>query len=309
MRHVERTHGIDSDIARLAAAQYGVVGRGQLEGLGLSHDQIVRRVRAGRLHRLHRGVYAVGHMALTQRSRWMAAVLACGPGAVLSHWSAAALWGFRSHRGGPIHVTSPRKTKSRGSIGRHTARLLPDEVTAPDGIPVTTVPRTNLDLAALTDAHRVESCLRQCEYLRLHDSLSLWDLLRRHRGHRGSRAVRLALARLGETPGEVEEGLEERFLAFLDAHRLLRPELNAWLEAQGHLYRVDCLWRPQHLVAELDSWQAHSTRSSFRADKTRDRHLLLAGYRTTRIAWHHLEHEPDALAADLQALLAAGTAP
>ncbi len=233
----------------------------------------------------------------------MAAVLFCGSGAVLSHWSAAALWGFRSYRGGSIHVTSPNKTKSQGSIRRHAARLRPDEVTRHDGIPVTTVPRTNLDLAVLTDAHAVESCLRQCEYLRLYDSFSLWDLVERYPGHRGNVAARSALARLGETPGETEEGLEEQFLAFLDSHHLLRPELNAWLEAQGHRYKVDCLWRSQGLIAELDSWQAHGTRSSFQSDKTRDRHLLLAGYRTTRVTRQMLNHEAEALAADLKRLL------
>lgn len=299
----KRTHGNDGLIAELAERQHGVVGRRQLLAMGFSGREIDRRLVGRRLHLIHRGVYAVGHRVLTQRSRWMAAVLASGPDAVLSHWSAAALWGFRSHSGGPIHVTSPGKSKSRDSILRHTARLRPDEVTTHDDIPVTTAPRTNLDLAAATDAHTVESCLRRCEYLRLYDRLSLWHLIDRYPGHRGNRAARTALARLGETPGETEEGLEERFLAFLDAHGLLRPELNAWLEAQGHRYKVDCLWRPRRLVAELDSWQAHGTRSAFRTDKTRDRHLLLAGYTTTRIAKVHLDQEPDDLAADLRRLL------
>jgi hypothetical protein len=294
---------MDAGIADLAERQHGVVGRTQLESLGLSRREIGRRLEAKRLHQLHRGVYAVGHRVLSIRGHWMAAVLACGPGAVLSHWSAAALWGFRSHSGGLIHVTSPSKSKSRSSICRHRALLRPDEVTTHDNIAVTSVPRTNLDLAAVSDAHVVESCLRQCEYLRLYDSLSLWDLLMRHPGHRGNRAARNALAKLGEAPGEVEEGLEERFLVFLDTHELPRPELNAWLEASGHRYKADCLWRPQRLIAELDSWQAHGTRSAFRTDKTRDRHLLLAGYSTTRIASSHLDHEPDALAADLSRLL------
>ena len=124
---------------------------------------------------------------------------------------------------------------------------------------MTTVPRTIFDLAGPADAHLVEACLRQCEYLRLYDRLSLWDLLERHPRQRGNGAVRTALAKLGEAPGEAEEGLEERFLVFLDAHGLPRPELNAWLEAEGHLYKADCLWRRQRLIAELDSWRAHLT--------------------------------------------------
>lgn len=303
MRPSGRTHGSDGQIAAVAETQHGVVAHAQLMGIGLSPEAIKRRVAAGRLHRLHRGVYAVGHKVLSIRGHWMAAVLFCGPNAVLSHWSAAALWGFRGHGSGLIHITSPSKAKSRGTIRRHRALLRPDEVTKHDGIPVTTVPRTNLDLAAASDAHVVESCLRQCEYLRLYDSLSLWDLLERYPGHRGNRAARTALGRLGEMPGETEEGLEERFLAFLDEYELPRPELNAWLEARGHRYKVDCLWRPQRLIAELDSWQAHGTRSAFRTDKSRDRRLLLAGYVTTRIADSHLTHEPDALADDLRRLL------
>lgn len=237
----------------LAERQHGVVSRRQLLEIGLSDNSIEARLRQGALHRLYRGVYAVGHRVLSPRGRWIAAVLFCGPDAVLSHWSAAALWGFRSHSGGLIHVTSPSKSRSQGSIRRHFARLPADEVTSQDGIPVTTVPRTNLDLAAASDAHEVESCLRQCEFLRLYDSLSLWDLLARYPGHRGSRGVRTALARLEEASGESHRGLEERFLVFLDAHGLPRPDLNVWLEAAGHRYKVDCLWRGTKQIAELDS--------------------------------------------------------
>jgi len=303
MRPLEQTRGWDERIARLAAGQHGVVGRGQLVEMGLGPDAIKRRLRAGRLHKLHAGVYAVGHTALTQLSRWMAAVLACGPGAVLSHWSAAALWGFRSHGGGSIHVTSPSKSRSLDEMRRHRVLLLLDEVTVEDGIPVTTAPRTIFDLAAVSSPGTVESALRQCEYLRLYDPLSLGDLVRRYPGHRGNCAARVALAKRKESSGETEEGLEERFLAFLDVYRLPRPGFNVWLEAQGHRYKVDCLWPAQRLIAELDFWQAHGTRSSFQSDKTRDRRLLRAGYRTTRITWAQLTDEPEAIAHDLRALL------
>lgn len=299
----EQTRRSDAEIAALADRQHGVVGRAQLVDLGVGRRAIARRLRAGRLHQLHPGVYAVGHRVLSRRGRWMAAVLFCGPGAVLSHRSAAALWGFRNYSGA-IHVTSPCKSRSQGAIHRHWARLRPDEVTEHEGIPVTTVPRTNLDLAAESTPEAVESCLRQCEFLRLYDALSLWDLMERYPRRRGNPAIRAALARLGEAPGEVQEGLEERFLAFLDAHRLPRPHLNAWLEAQGHRYKVDCLWPEAMLIAELDSWEAHGTRSAFQTDKSRDRRLMLAGYRTTRVTHHMLDHEAEQLAADLRDLLA-----
>lgn len=302
MYHPERTREGDHTIAELAKRQHGVVARSQLLESGLSREAIVGRLRRGRLHRLYPGVYAVGHTALTPRSRWMAAVLACGPGAVLSHWSAAALWGIRSNRRGPIDITSPSKTKSRKAIRRHRILLQPDEVTVHDDIPVTTVPRTIFDLAAVSP-QTVESALRQCEYLRLYDPLSLGDLVGRYPGHRGNRAARAALERLGETSGKTEEGLEERFLAFLDRYRLPRPGFNVWLEVPGQRYKVDCLWPSIKEIVELDSWAAHGTRTAFRDDKARDRALRVAGYSTTRISWAQLDDEPEAIARDLRALL------
>jgi very-short-patch-repair endonuclease len=255
------------------------------------------------MHRVYAGVYSVGLRVLSQRGRWMAAVLSRGPGAVLSHWSAAAHWGVRDHYGGPIDVTSPSRTKSRGAIRAHSLGLASDEVTIEDGIPVTTVPRTLFDLA--TDSpNAVEPALRQAEYLRLRDRLSLPDLLDRHPGHRGNRAIRTALARLKETPGHTRSTMEERFIRSVDRHHLLRPNLNVWLTVGPDRFQVDCLWPAQRLIAELDSWSAHGTRTAFRSDKTRDRKLLTAGYRTTRIAWSHLDDEPDAVATDLRTLLA-----
>jgi len=299
----EQTRGIDARVSELAEQQYVVVELGQLRRLGVSKREVERRLAAGRLHQLYRGVYAVGHRVLPREAHWLAATKACGPHAVLSRRSAAAHWGFRSYSGAYVDITSPSKAKSRGSIRRHPARLHPDEVTERERIPITTVPRTIFDLARESTPQTIESCLRQCEYLRLYDSLSLWDLIERHPRHRGNKSVRIALSRLEETPGEVNEGLEERFLAFLDTYALLRPELNAWIFLGERRYKADCLWRQPKLIAELDSWQAHGTRQAFRSDKTRDRHLLLAGYTTVRIAWSHLDNEPELLAADLRRLL------
>ena len=280
-----------------------MVARAQLLGIGIGEDSVEGRLRAGSLLRVHRGVYAVGHRVLSREARWLAAVLACGEGAALSHWSAAALWGIRDPRSGPIDVTSSRKTRSRGAIRRHRALLEPDEATTHEGIPTTTVPRTILDLAAISDTHVAESALRQAEFLRRYDALSLPALLRRHPGHRGSPAIRTALARVREAPGQTDSKLEERFLRFLDAHRLPRPRLNVWITAVGHRYKVDCLWPAKRQIVELDSWQAHGTRSSFQSDRSRNRRLEAAGYRVTHVTWHQLDHEASSLAADLRALL------
>jgi predicted transcriptional regulator of viral defense system len=254
---------VDARIAAVAEEQHGVVGRAQLVGLGLEPGAIGRRLRAGRLHRLHSGVYAVGHKVLSPEGRWMAAVLACGPQAVLSHRSAAVLWGLRDYRGGAIDVTSPSKTKSRGAIRRHCAALPVDELTVERGIPVTTVPRTIFDLAATAGADTAEQALRQSEYLRLHDALSLPDLLARYPRRRGARAVRQCLARRAETPGRTRGWLEERFLPFLRRNGLPPPHLNVWLEVGGEWVEVDCLW-PGSVVVELDGFAAHGTRVAFR---------------------------------------------
>ena len=235
----------------------------------------------------------------------MAAVLACPPGAVLSHHSAAALWGIREPTGRAIEVTTPAKSRSRAGIHRHFATLPPDEVTTHLGIPVTTVPRTIFDLAAVSSVDVVEHALRQSEYLRLHDRLSLPDLLGRYPGRRGCRAVRACLWRRRNLPaGRARSWLELEFLPFLHRNELPRPQLNAWLKLDGKAIQVDCLW-PGKIVVELDGFAAHGTRVAFREDRARDRRLRVAGYGVTRIAPEQLDDEPEALPADLRALLGA----
>lgn len=233
----------------------------------------------------------------------MAAVLASGDGTVLSHGSAAALWRIRPPHEGPIDVALPRKCHSSREIRRHFLRLPADEVTLHDGIPVTTVPRTILDLAAISRPEAVESALRQAEYLRLHDRLSLPHLLARHPGRRGNRAVRAALARRAESTGRTRSALEERFLAVLDRHGLPRPQLNATVQAGMHSYEVDSLWPDSGQIVELDGWQGHGTRTAFRDDRARDRRLRAAGYGVTRLTWSQLDEEPTVIAHDLRTLL------
>ncbi len=235
----------------------------------------------------------------------MAAVLASGPGAVLSHRSAAALWGLRGYTAERHHVTCHRKSRPAASIKRHLSRLLPaDEVAVRDGIPVTSVPRTIFDCAAGGDVDLVESLIRQAEYEERYDRLSIPHLLQRYPRRRGCRAVRLALARFGESPsGAAASPLEERFLRFLRAYGLPIPRLNEWIVVGGRRYKVDCRWPGTKEIVELDGFSAHGTRSAFRADRERDRRLRVAGYGLTRISWAQLEDEQAAIAADLRALL------
>lgn len=301
---LRRTRPIDWEVARLAAEQYGVVGRGQLVGLGVSDRSVDHRVEVGRLHVVERGVYAVGHGRISRLGKWMAAVLASGPGAVLSHRSAAALWGIRDPTGGPVDVTVSHRSTSSNRICRHLSSLPEDEVTAHEGIPVTTVPRTVLDLAADSSVDRTESAIRQVEYLRLYDPLSLVDLIDRYPGRRGVGRLRAALARLEALPaGRTRSPLEDRFLPFLRRYRPPRPRLNDWIVVEGRRFQVDCHWPGSRQIVELDSWQAHGTRSAFREDRTRDRLLRVAGYEVTRISWAQLDDEPEAVASDLRRLL------
>lgn len=298
-----QTHrALDREIAELAEAQHGVVARRQLLELGLGRDAIKGRVASGRLHRLHRGVYAVGHRLISQQGRRMAAVLACGTEAILSHRSAAAHWGLATFSGA-VEVTSPRSTRSRDAIGRHCALLPADEVAVLDAIPVTSVNRTLFDYAGIVPLDRLEAAIREAEYRRLWDHLSLPALLARHPGHRGNVNLRLCLERLQRTVGFTRSDLEELFLPLLDRFGLPRPRLNARLPVAGEWIEVDCLWRELGLAAELDSRSAHETRSAFEADRDRDRRLQAEGWRVVRITWRQLHDEPARIASDLAKLM------
>lgn len=232
----------------------------------------------------------------------MAAVLTGGTEAVLSHRSAAALWGIRQYEGRGIDIALPRKSRSSITIRRHLLVLPSDEVTRVDGILVTTVPRTILDLATVSGSEAVESALRQAEYLRLEDRLALADLVARYPGRRGIRSVRTALLRRAESPGRPRSRLEERFLGFLDTRGLPRPQVNAWLQIGKRRFEVDCLWPAPRQIVELDGWRAHGTRTAFHEDRVRDRLLRANGYEVTRLTWWQLEDEPEAIAQHLRAL-------
>jgi len=236
----------------------------------------------------------------------MAAVLAGGEGAVLSHRSAAALWGVASLGSGALEITSPRSTRSQPGIERHYGRVRDDERTVCDGIPVTTVPRTLLDFAAVVSRDRFERALREAEVRRLYDSLSLEDLLDRHPGRRGNKIVRAGLERLRHEPaGLTREELEHRFSVFLDRFHLPRPRFNAWLQIGERWIQVDCLWRSNGLIAELDGNAVHGTRHAFESDRERDRRLQAEGWRVVRITWRQLRDDKEAIADDLRRMLSA----
>jgi very-short-patch-repair endonuclease len=234
----------------------------------------------------------------------MGAVLASGEGAVLSHASAAALWGIWGSGAGETHVTVPRKTRSQRSIRRHFSMLPDDERTVLAGIPTTSAGRAVLDLAAAKGAAAAESALREMEYLGIYGPVSLPSLLDRYPRHKGTPIVRVCLEKLADDPGgRIRSDLEELFLPFLDAHRIPRPRLNAWLSIGEDRFQVDCLWPDAKLIGELDGFKSHGTKRAFRKDRRRDRRLGARGFHVVRITEDQLVAEPQDVAADLLALI------
>lgn len=234
----------------------------------------------------------------------MAAVLASEPDALLSHHTAAALWKLRGYSGRAIHVTVPHKSTSTKRIRRHCSLVPADERAVEEGIPVTSVHRTIFDLAATTSVDEVVAMIKEAEYLNCWDRLSLPDLLKRYPDKRGSRKIRFALDRITEEPpGRTRSKLEQRFRPFLRRHRLPLPRFNDWILLNGQRYQVDCHWPPLRLIVELDGWQGHSTRSAFQDDRARDRALKVVGFSVIHLTWNQLDDEPEAIAADLRALL------
>lgn len=298
------TRSWDEQILELAMRQHGVVARWQLREMGMPDRTIGDRLSQRRLHPIHRGVYAVGHSLLSADAHLMAAALAGGPAAVVSHISAADLYGILSHSGRWVYVTVPGGGRSRGGLRFHRARLPGDEVTHARGIPVTTVPRTLFDLAAHTPRRRVQTAIHEAEVGRLWDALTLHDLIARYPRARGTATLRSILKdrNLGERA--TDEQIETLFLAAVEGlHR--QPQLNRSLVINGRLYKPDAVWEAEKVMVELDGRAVHATHRNFESDRARDRALAAAGWIVIRITWRQLRDEPGAAAADLAAVLAA----
>lgn len=289
----------DAVVAEFAARQHGVVTRAQLLHSGVGRRAIDRRIARGLLHPLHRGVFAVGHRRVGEDGRWMAAVLAGGDGAVLSHRSAAALWRMRNTGRRP-EVTVARHRGSRPGVEYHEAVLQPDEIALERGIPVTTPARTLLDLAAVLQPQHLEAAFQEAEVRRLTSPTSLEALLKRYPGRRGTATVRSALENHRSHGAAVPTSLlERRLLALLDAHDLPRPQINR-LSREGEL---DATWPEHHLVVECDGFATHGTRRAFEQDRAKDRRLVVAGWRVIRVTWRQITHDPDTIARQLATLL------
>jgi very-short-patch-repair endonuclease len=290
-------------VSRLAGRQHGIVARWQLLEIGMSEEMVKTRLRHGGLHRFHRGVFAYGHRAITQDSRWMAAVLALGPHAVLSHRSAGQIWGLVPRSGIAPEVTRPTRAKGRSHLVVHRGSLPPDEVVRVRGIPVTSVPRTMFDLAGMLKEREVERAWNEMEVRGYTDRLSVPHLLERYPGRKGSVLLTRLANRKALPVGITRNDLEEAFLALIDRFELPRPRMNAHLAVRGRFYEIDCLWEDRMVAIELDGGAAHGTTKAFQEDRERDRILTAEGYTTSRITWDHIHQTPTEVASDLQRIL------
>jgi very-short-patch-repair endonuclease len=271
------TNRAQAAIAAVAGRQHGVITTAQLHACGLTSSVVRNWVAAGRLHRIHRGVYAVGHKGLSIEGEWMAAVLACGAGTVLSHRSAAMLWKMVDPRKGAVHVSiasSNGRAKRRGIVIHRPPTLLPSQTTCELNIPVTKPARTLADLRRIGPEWEYRRALRQAEYRQL------------------------PIGDLPEADG-TRSGLESRFLRFCRRHRLPEPEPNAKLGP----FTVDFLWREQRVVVETDTYRTHGGQVAFEEDRHRDIYLKARGYEVVRITDRQLHADPAGVAAALRAIL------
>jgi very-short-patch-repair endonuclease len=290
-------------LAALARRQHGVVSLAQLLDLGFGPHGIAERVRTGRLHRIHRGVYAVSPARLRNEGYWLAAVLACGPGAVLSHRSAAELWELRPSAAATIDVTVPSQNgrgKRRGIRVHRSRRLAAEETVVRDHIHVMSVARTLLDLADVLPTQSLGRAIDEAEYRGRFDLTSLNAVVANNPGRRGAKVLALAKG----APQRTRTKLEEAFLEFCRRHHLPSPQVGTTIAG----YEVDFAWPDAHLIVETDGLAAHRTRRAMEGDRTRDRRTLRAGYKTVRLTDRAMRDEELEVARDLREMLTqAGT--
>lgn len=274
----------DASVAEVARRQHGAVSIAQLHDAGLSDAAVLRRARTGRLHKLHRGVYAVGHTAPSNERRWIAAVLALSGTptggnrrAALSHRSAAALWSLLPPDDGPVDVSLPGRSGRRRRQGiriHRPRRLEPQEMTRRRGIPVTSPARTLADLRPVVSAHELRHAIRQAEVLGLRT---------------GPQVV----------SDRTRSELERRFLWLCSRHRLPKPAVNKPIGAMT----VDFCWVDRKLVVETDGYRYHSGREAFEEDRARDLKLRTLGYEVIRLSYRQVFERPESFVPHLRATL------
>jgi very-short-patch-repair endonuclease len=280
----------------LARSQHGAIALFQLSALGYTRRAIEHRLAIGRLHPVYRGVYAIGRPDVNRKGRWMAALLACRLEAVLSHHSAAALWGIRADGGAPPHVTTSRAHDHRQpGIVAHRSRTLGDEdVTRREDIPLTTPLRTLVDLGTQLPFHALEAAINEADKLDLIDPVALRAALDERKGQRGVRPLRDILDR-----GEfvlTDSELERRFLPIARRAGLAKPLTQRWVNG----CRVDFYWPDLGLVVETDGLRYHRTPSQQTKDRVRDQAHVAAGLTPLRFTHWQVRYDPTHVERTLQ---------
>jgi hypothetical protein len=286
----------------MAAERDGVLSIRELRACGLDDHAIARRVRDGRLHRLHRGVYAVGHAGLTPRGRFRAAALAAGEAGILSHFAAAAFWGFWSWQERLIDVTIVGCGSRRiPGVRVHSSRGVERDVQVRDGIRVTTPARTLLDLAAVLPDRGLRRIVRRAEAQRAVSIRQILDVCDRSPGHHGVARLRAVIA---DGPAPTRTDLEDLLLDLLDRGGIARPEINAPLRFGTETIVPDYLWRAQRVAIEADSVTWHEHKLTREHDAYKQAQLEAAGLRVLRITWAQITRSPQQTLARVRAALA-----
>lgn len=295
--------GFQQRLGELARRQHGVVTRAQLLELGLGPDAIHYRAKAGALRRVYRGVYLAGPI-MPRLAREMAAVLACGPAALLADWSAAALWELipsREDRSVPVHVVTVGgwSADRPGIRVRRVRRLATADRRELYGIPVTSPTRTLLDLAVVAGPRDLEGAVARAEREQLVERDRLQERVARHKGRRGAPALRAVLERAGG-PAMTRSEAEARFLRLVREAQLPVPETNVRMGA----YELDFLWRDHGIAVEVDGYRFHSSRPRFESDRRRATRLAARGIQVIPLTWRQIVEEGMATAVQVgQALL------
>jgi very-short-patch-repair endonuclease len=282
-------------VLQLAERQWGVVARWQLLELGLTPAAITRWIRSGRLHRIHPGVYSVGHSVVPLEGRLLAAILYAGPGAALSHASAAHWWGLIPYLPDTTHVTSSRQRRSLEGVRVHRAKRI--ERVMEKGIPVTPVSRTLLDFAADAPLGQVRKAVAKADFLHLLELEALDRLT--GMGRAGSSRLNRALSLHRPEYARTRSPLEDAFLDLCRTHRLPFPEVNVAIGP----YTVDALWREARLVVEVDGGDGHSSYAQMQSDRDRELYLRRRGHAVLRYSWRQVTTQEAAVAADVRQAL------
>jgi len=284
------------EVGRLARRQHGVVARAQLVDLGMSPSGVDSWVERERLCIVHRSVYAVGHQPLSRYGRVMAAVLASGTGAVISHRTAAWLWNLMSDNRAVIELTVPNHRRAKRGIVLHTSHVTGADRTLIDGIPVTSLARTLIDIAQRARPHDLRRAIEAAERTGRFDLAAVDEVMTRR--PRGTAPLRAALAQLRPT-GFTRSELERRFMELVDEAGLPLPSQNVYLDG----YEVDAVWEEQRVVVELDGYEFHRTRAAFERDRERDAKLQAEGWRVLRFSWRQVVFEPETVVRALERTL------